>query len=227
MENVSLLLKVGFVVTSLWCVFLFYKATQSSKMFLISIGIWMGIQLLIGLTDFYMDGLSMPPHFALLIVPPFIIMIYLFISKRGKEFIDGLSLERLTLLHSVRIPVEISLYFLFVAKAIPEVMTFEGRNFDILAGLTSPLVYYFGFKLKKIPTWVLMAWNIVCLVLVFNIVIYGILSANTPLQQFGFDQPNIAIAYFPFNWLPSVVVAIVIFSHFASLRLLYKQTIKK
>lgn len=24
-------------------------------------------------------------------------------------------------------------------------MTFEGRNFDILSGLSAPLVYYFGF----------------------------------------------------------------------------------
>lgn len=227
MENVSLLLKTGFVIISLLCVYLFYKATKSSKLFLIIISIWMSIQLLIGLTNFYTDGFSMPPRFALLIMPPLILMVYLFISKNGKTFIDSLDLKTLTLLHTIRVPVEISLYFLFAAKAIPEVMTFEGRNFDILAGITAPLVYYFGFQLKKLPSWSMVVWNIGCLVLLFNIIILGILSANTPLQQFGFDQPNIAITCFPFNWLPSVVVALVMFSHFASLRLLYKQTVKK
>ncbi len=227
MENVSFLLKASFIITTLLTVYLFYKATAASKLFLISIVSWMSIQLVIGLTDFYTDSFSMPPRFALLIVPPFIVMFYLFLSKKGNAFIDSLSLERLTLLHVIRIPVEISLYFLFTAKTIPEIMTFEGRNFDILAGLTAPFIFYFGFKLKKIPTIGLIIWNMGCLVLLFTIIILAILSANTPFQQFGFDQPNIAIAYFPFNWLPSVIVALVMFSHFASLRLLVKQLAKK
>jgi hypothetical protein len=58
----------------------------------------------------------------------------------------------------------------------------------------------------------------VCLGLVVNIAINGLLSAPTPLQQFAFDQPNIALAYFPFVLLPSVVVPMVIFAHLASIR---------
>ena len=45
-----------------------------------------------------------------------------------------MNLRILTLLHIVRVPVEIVLYWLFISKAIPGLMTFNGRNFDILAG---------------------------------------------------------------------------------------------
>ncbi|TAH22438.1 MAG: hypothetical protein EAZ08_00730 [Cytophagales bacterium] len=47
-------------------------------------------------------------------------------------------LKNLIYLNIVRIPVEIILFWLFVNKAIPELMTFEGRNLDIIAGITAP-----------------------------------------------------------------------------------------
>jgi len=41
-------------------------------------------------------------------------------------------------------------------------------------------------------------------------------------QLFAFDQPNIAILYFPFVWLPSFIVMTVLFSHLISIRRLVK-----
>jgi hypothetical protein len=106
-------------------------------------------------------------------------------------------------------------------------MTFEGRNFDIISGITAPFIYYFGFIKNKIPQTVLLAWNFICLALLINIVMNAVLSAPFTFQQFAFDQPNIAIFYFPFVWLPCCVVPIVLFSHLATIRqLLVKQTKK-
>ncbi len=223
MEQVSTILQLIFITLTLLTVLQFYRAKKQSKIFLVIIFIWMLLQLLLGLTNFYANGFIMPPRFALLIAPPLIVMIIMFITAAGKKFIDSLNITQLTLLHAIRIPVEIILYFLFVAKTIPQIMTFEGRNFDILAGLTAPVIYYFGFVKNKIPNSFLVIWNLICLALLLNIIIIAILSAATPFQQFGFNQPNIAIAHFPFNWLASVVVPIVLFSHLATLRQLILQ----
>lgn len=57
-----------------------------------------------------------------------------------------------TILHTIRIGVEIVLYGLFFYKAVPGLMTFEGRNMDIISGLSAPLVYYFGYKKVKLST---------------------------------------------------------------------------
>ncbi|MEL7222635.1 MAG: hypothetical protein AAGJ93_15035, partial [Bacteroidota bacterium] len=133
------------------------------------------------------------------------------------KFLDSLDLKSLTILHIVRVPVELVLYYLFIDKVIPEDMTFTGRNFDIIMGLTAPLMYYSAFN-KKYSQQILLAWNILGVILLVNIVVVAVLSTTTPLQQFGFDQPNVAIAHFPFNWLPSVVVPIVFLAHFAALR---------
>jgi hypothetical protein len=124
----------------------------------------------------------------------------------------------MTLLHTVRVLVEIVLFLLFIHKAVPGRMTFEGRNFDILAGLTAPVIFYFGFIRKRLDRKIILMWNFICLGLLLNIVVNAVLSAPFPFQKFAFDQPNIAILYFPFNWLPSCVVPLVLLSHLATIR---------
>jgi hypothetical protein len=59
---------------------------------------------------------------------------------------------------------------------------------------------------------------VICLGLLINIVSNAILSAPFPFQQFAFDQPNIAVLYFPFIWLPCCVVPLVLLSHLAAIR---------
>jgi hypothetical protein len=60
-------------------------------------------------------------------------------------------------------------------------------------------------------------WNIAALLLLVNVVTIAVMAMPSPMQRLALDQPNIAVLYFPFNWLPSVVVPIVLFSHLASL----------
>ncbi|MEP6677579.1 MAG: hypothetical protein ABJA78_20630, partial [Ferruginibacter sp.] len=135
---------------------------------------------------------------------------------RGRLFIDSLSIKRLLLLHSLRIFVETVLLLLYIHKVVPQIMTFEGRNLDILSGI-SALIIFFLFK-KANNRLFLLIWNFAGLALLINIVVIAILSAPFPFQQFGFDQPNIAILNFPFVWLPSVVVPLVLLSHLAAIR---------
>lgn len=97
-------------------------------------------------------------------------------------------------------------------------MTFEGRNYDILAGITAPFIAYFGFTQRKISRQLIVAWNFIALALLLNIIVNALLSAPTPLQKFAFDQPNIAIVNFPFSWLPTFIVPMVLFVHLASIR---------
>ena len=222
MEQVSTTLKVAFIAITLLTVWQFYVASQKSKLFLIIISLWMTAQMALGLTNFYENESTIPSRFVLLIVPAIVLIVIIFATKTGKIFVNNLSIKELTLLHTIRIPVEIVLYYLFAAKAIPQVMTFDGRNFDIVAGMTAPIVFYWGFVKNKLSNTVLIIWNLVCLGLLANIVIIALLSAKTPFQQFAFEQPNIAVGYFPFNWLPSVVVPIVLFAHLATLKQLVK-----
>jgi hypothetical protein len=194
------------------------KATHWNKAVMgISI-IWLTVQGYLGYTGFYLDTVSIPPHFAVLFPPVFIAIAILFNTKKGKIFIDSLDLKTLTLLHTVRIPVEFCLLWLFMADAIPQLMTFEGRNFDIVAGITAPVVFFLYFIRNNISKKILLGWNVVMLLFLINIIVNALLSAPLPFQQFAFHQPNVGILYLPYVWLPSFIVPAVFFSHLVAIR---------
>lgn len=222
MENLPIYISILFGLITLLTVGLFYKATNRSILSLVILLTWLVIQAVIALTDFYTVTDTIPPRFLLLVMPPILFIILLFATNKGRIFIDSLDIKALTLLHIVRVPVEIVLFWLFIYKMIPELMTFEGRNFDVISGISAPLIYYFGFVQKQLSNKIIIIWNVLCLMLLFNIVINAVFSAPFPFQKFAFDQPNIAILYFPFNWLPSCVVPIVLFSHIVVIRQLLK-----
>lgn len=223
MENLPMYIPIIFGLTTLLAVVLFYKATNNSKTTLIILLIWLGIQALIGTSGFYLITDTIPPRFLLMVLPPILLMITLFATSKGRQYIDGLDTKALTILHIVRIPVELVLFWLFVQKAVPELMTFEGRNFDILSGISAPFIYYFGFVKKQLSNKIMLLWNIICLGLLINIVVNALFSAPFPFQKFAFEQPNIAVLYFPFNWLPSIVVPLVLFSHLVVIRQVRKK----
>lgn len=186
--------------------------------------IWLLIQAVLTLKNVYnTDTNSLPPKIILIgILPTILTILLLFATSKGRQFIDSLPIKNLTYLNMVRIPIEIVLYWLFLNNAIPELMTFEGRNFDILAGITAPIIAYYGLTKAKLNRQIILIWNIICLALLLNIVVNALFSAPSPIQKFAFDHPNVAILNFPFSWLPTFIVPIILFGHLTSIRLCYK-----
>jgi hypothetical protein len=180
---------------------------------------------LLAMSGFYQQFQYFPPRVDVFAVLPadLVIVIYFLFFRSG--FIEKLSLKSLTLLHVVRIPVELVLLLLYQSGWVPQIMTFEGRNFDIFSGLTAPLVFWLAFRNRGIDRRLLIVWNLFSLGLLANIVITAVLSFPSPMQQFGFDQPNVGLTYFPFVWLPAIIVPTVLFAHLASLwKLMLKRT---
>lgn len=207
-----------FGLTTGLAVWLFCRAPHRAGRTLLVLLAWLLLQAAVGLSGFYTVADTLPPRLALLLGPPLLAIGGLFATAAGRRYLGGLRLEFLTLLHVVRIPVELVLFGLFLHKAVPQLMTFEGRNGDILAGLTAPVVYYFAFQKKRLGRRGLLLWNILGLVSLLNIVANALLAAPTPLQRFAFEQPNVAILYFPFVWLPGCVVPLVLLAHLAAIR---------
>jgi len=197
---------------------------KKAKPVLIGLTMWLLIQTIFTLNNIYNTDIStFPPKIMLFgIFPMILTIILLFTTTKGKQFIDSLPLKNLTYLNIVRIPVEIVLFWLFVNKAVPELMTFQGLNFDIIAGITAPFIAYFGLTKLKLKRQTILTWNIICLGLLVNIVVSAIFSTPSPIQKFAFEQPNIAILNFPFSWLPTFIVPIVLFGHLSSIRQLIK-----
>lgn len=218
MENVPATIAIAFGMITLLTLYMVLKAARWSRVVVIATLAWTIVLAAVSLTGIFTETSGIPPRFAPVIAVPLLSIAALFATPRGRAFIAGLDQGLLVLLNTIRIPVELVLFGLFVHGAIPELMTFTGRNWDILSGLTAPLVWWFGYRRRVLPRAVLIGWNLMCLALLFNIVINAILAAPFDFQQQAFEQPNIAIFYFPYVLLPGVVVPIVLFSHLVLLR---------
>lgn len=177
------------------------------------IGLWLAGLGLLAFTNFFQRLDTTPPHFIVAIGPPLLVIIGLFSTSRSRRWLLRLPLPNLTYLHVVRVPVELTLFGLYLYHQVPELMTFEGRNYDIVAGLTAPVMAYLVFRKPQISSRWLLVWNILALGLVLNIVVHAVLSAPLPFQQFAFGQPNVGILKLPYIWLPGFIVPTVLFSH--------------
>ena len=231
LSKIPLYVSAAFILVTIAAVAIFLWSVKGSKLYgnrtsqmAMVLIVWLLIQALLAYFGWYSNSpLAMPPKIMLAGIFPAAIAIALaFSSIKGRVFVDSLPLQRLIWINIVRIPVEIVLWLLFLSTAIPQIMTFEGQNFDIFAGLTAPLVAYWYFKKQYMSNKLLLLWNILCLLLLINIVVTAILAAPFPLQQIAFEQPNLALLYFPMCWLPTVVVPIVIFGHLVAIRQLLK-----
>lgn len=213
---------VVFLLTTGVTILMFYFANGKRLGILVGLIVWSVIQSFLALKGFYHVTDTIPPRFILGLLPPAIAIVIGLLPKYRDKFLTGRNQGVSTFLHSVRIPVEIILFYLFIYKMVPELMTFEGRNFDILAGLTAPIIGIMVLT-KRASNRLLIFWNVVSLGLVCFILINGILSSELPFQQFGFEQPNRAVTYFPFILLPVVIVPIVIYTHLSDLLILMKR----
>jgi hypothetical protein len=214
---------IVFLLTVMLTFLLFVNAVKNKATTAIVLVIWLAVTGILSFKEVFQNTSTIPPRLMIGIAPAILSIILLLTTKSGRRFTDSINLKKLTLVHTVRVPVEITLFILSTHKLIPELMTFAGRNLDILSGITAPIMYLVCFRGAALKNRkLLLVWNFICLGLLLNIVINAILAAPFPFQQFAFDQPNVAVLYFPFTWLPFFIVMIVLYSHLAAIRQLVR-----
>jgi hypothetical protein len=218
MNQLPSFVPILFIITTVLALFIYYRALNNSHGAIYLMSTWLLIQAALGVTGFYQVAGKLTPRFLVLILPPLVFIGLLMSTNRGRRLTGQPNIKWLTLFHTIRIPVEWILFFLFVHKDLPQVMTFEGRNFDILAGVSAPFIYYFGFVKRGLSAKIIIGWNLIGMALLLNIVIIALLSMPSPFQKFGFEQPNSAFFYVPYNWLPCGLVPMVLYAHLVSIR---------
>lgn len=222
LENLPAWLSWTFLGIVIFTICIFHFANGRPWKLTLLIIAWSISQSILAITGFYENTDSLPPRFLLVLIPVLVALVIGLQKKTLTAFLQNKDLHFSTFLHTARIPIEIILFYLFLDRLLPQLMTFEGRNFDIIAGVTSPLIGFLYLK-NLVGRRVLLCWNIFGFFLILFVFGNGILSSKLPIQQFGFDQPTIAPNYFPFILLPSTIVPIVIYSHITDIFTLWKK----
>jgi hypothetical protein len=114
-----------------------------------SLGWLLGLALLAH-QEFFRDWGSLPPKLLLAPGVPMLLLIGLLFTKGFTRFVQGIPRVWAVQLQVFRVVVEFILWRLFLQGKIPEQMTFEGLNFDIITGLTALPVAYFCFRKQSL-----------------------------------------------------------------------------
>ncbi len=184
--------------------------------------IWLVLLSVLSLNGFFSDFDKLPPRplFAIIIPLPFVFAFAF--SKTGTQLLCVIPKHWLIFIQSFRVIVELLLWSAFIHNTMPVQMTFEGRNFDVLTGILALPVGYLLMK-KNYSTRFAIAFNIIGIILLINVLTIAVLSMPTPLRYFMNEPSNALVVRFPFILLPGVMVPIAYSMHIFSLRQLLKE----
>ena len=182
--------------------------------FLLSIILWPALILAISASGFFEDFSDFPPRFVIVLVVPMITIIAIVLSKSVKDLLLFIPARNIVRLQVFRIFVELLIWAAFVQNALPEQMTFEGRNFDILSGIGGIVAAYFFANNRA----ALYFYNFIALGLLINIVATAILSLPTPFRVFMNEPSSSLVAHIPYILLPGMLVPLAYGLSFLSLR---------
>ena len=164
-----------------------------------------------------MDFRIVPPRILPVVLAPLVAGLVYLRSASMRELLARTPRQWPIYLQSFRIVMEVILWLLYVQHRAPAIMTFEGRNVDILVGLTALPVGYFCFVRRVWPARVAFWWNIVAILILVNVVVHAQLSTPSPFRVFVTNPPVTFIGYWPYILLPGFLVPRAWLGHAASL----------
>ena len=153
-----------------------------------------------------------PPTMGLVLVPSLLLPIAIAASPLGARIVRTIPIAWLVGFQGFRVIVELLLHRAYVEGLMPVQMSYSGRNFDVVSGVTALLVGAWLASGRRSTTLVTL-WNLLGIVLLANIVIVALLSAPTPFRAFADEPPNVWITRAPWVWLPAAMVFAAVLGH--------------
>jgi hypothetical protein len=164
-----------------------------------------------------------PPLFFIFMMIQLVFLGWLIFFSSFKEQLLQIKQIHLIYTQTFRIAVELILAQLATVSLFPIELTYHGINFDIISGLLAlPIgfcVAIFGENKMKRG---ILAFNVIGLILLANIVLHVVLALPTPLQKFYFGVEPRIVGVFPMQWLPYFLVPTALGLHLLSLRKIWK-----
>ena len=165
-----------------------------------------------------------PPPMAMMIVAIFATAFALGLSSFGRAVAESVPLETLIGLQSFRLPLELVMHRAGTLGIMPPELSYSGYNFDIATGAGALIIWLLMRRGVRVPSWGLWAWNLWgcwCLAAIAAIAI-----TTSPMVRLFGDDPrhvNTWVLFFPYVWLPVVLVTIAVTAHVVITRRLLKR----
>lgn len=197
------------------------RSTKQALLLTVAAIVWFALVGGLAEVGFFSNFAAFPPRLIFALATPAVALALIFRSNALREALSTTPIAAMIYVQIFRVAVELLLFRAYKMGNVPIQMTFDGRNFDIVAGLTAPIV---GWLYQRTRSRMLATlWNIAGLVLLGNIVVVAILSMPGKLRYFTDGPANTLLTHFPFIYLPAVLVPIAYTAHVLSLRQLWSR----
>lgn len=153
-----------------------------------------------------------PPTMLVAMIVTAALTIWLARSALGARLAAGIPLAVLVGYQGFRVAVEMLLHRAYSEGLMPIQMSYAGRNFDIVSGITA-LVLGIYLATGRGSERLVGAWNWLGLALLANIMTIAILSAPVPFRTFHNAPANVWVTRAPWVWLPLLMVPMALLGH--------------
>lgn len=181
---------------------------------------WLGLTAALAQSGLLADWGARPPRVGWLPLGAMVLLMGSSLTSYARRLIGHTPASWPLVLQSFRIIVETILFWLWQEGRAPIQVTFEGRNFDMLAGLTAPIVAVIvatqGLRAWVIP--LVLTWNLLGLGLLANIMFTAATSIPGPMQIAWPGGAFEALASWPVVWIPAFLAPVAVFLHVVSIR---------
>ena len=116
-----------------------------------------------------------------------------------------------------RLGVEWVLHMVYLCGRAPVQVTWHGRNWDVLVGVTAPVMAWL-IATRRAPPQAAVAWNLAGLALLGNTIFTVMTSVPGPLKLTWPGQPFTEVATWSLICVPAFLGPLAMFLHIASLR---------
>lgn len=192
-------------------------ATATATRLFGALAAWLAITAALAATGFLSQWDAKPPHFPIVPIAALAGVVLLQLSKPVRAALGAAPRHWPVAFQTFRIGVELSFWGLFLSGGAPVQVTFEGRNFDVLVGLSAPLIAFAIARFDLRPRLVI-TWNALGLAILFNTIFTTLSSLPGPLHRSWPGAAFTAFGDWPFVWIPAFLAPLAIFLHIFSIR---------
>lgn len=161
---------------------------------------------------------SFPPRPMFTVLFGLIGILILSFTQTGKAVLQAAPLHWLVFFQAFRIGVELWFWYAYKTAVFPRIMTFEGANFDIIAGLLAIIAGVLILKLPRHARAIGTVFNIAGILILLNTLRAAALSMPSSVQQYPFDERLLLLGRPYFIYLPGILVVLALGLHILSLR---------
>jgi hypothetical protein len=156
----------------------------------------------------------MPPPMMILLACIFALAFVIGLSPLGRMIAKQTSLVTLIGLQMFRFPLELVMHHAANRAIMPPQLTYTGYNFDIITGIGAIILFLALISKIRVPKALIWAWNIYGFYCLLAIAIIAV-TTSPMIRAFGDDPANLNtwVLFFPYIWLPAVLVVIALAGH--------------